>query len=253
VSNGQVHRLWNGSPDKYCELNARLQTSLKQQTAIRRHPLLFPALHSKERNELNSKGKNKNGSHKNKKRELITSTVPEPPDSVGYGCPTCSPPGCTVWSTDTFVNSVQATKSHTNLGGQVHCLSWFLHVRLVNQPAVTVVALCPPPPKMVGCTCCRLSYTGTDPPRRTQKLRFGRSGVSRILGKSEFHIHMVNYTRLHEALQLKSQPTHITTLSAAEWLPCRLRYRPAVLLRHLRLTALSISKGKIQRAFKKTY
>ena len=62
---------------------------------------------------------------------------------------------------------------------------------------------------------------------------------------------MVNYTRLHEAIQLKSQPTHIRTLPAAEWLPCRLRYRPAVLFRHLRLTALSISKGKIQRAFKK--
>ena len=69
------------------------------------------------------KGKTRKAATKIKKKELITSIVPEPQDSVGYGCPTCSPPGCTIWSADTFVNSVQATKSHTNLGGQVHRLS----------------------------------------------------------------------------------------------------------------------------------
>jgi hypothetical protein len=81
------------------------------------------------------------------KKELITSIVPETPDSVCYGCPTCSPPGCTIPPAATFVNSVQATKSYTNLDGKVHRLSWFLHVGLVNQPAVTIVALCPPPKK----------------------------------------------------------------------------------------------------------
>jgi len=69
--------------------------------------------------------------------------------------------------------------------------------------------------------------------------------------QNSIYEHMVNYTRLHEAIQLKSQPTHTRTLSAAEWLPCGLRYRPAVLFLQLHLTALSISKGKIQRAFKK--
>ena len=103
-------------------MNACLQTSLKQQTAIRRRPLL-EVLNSKDSNELNSKGKNKKGIHKKiKKKELITSIVPEPPDSVGYGCPTCSPPGCTIWPAATFVGSVQATKSQTNLGDQVHRL-----------------------------------------------------------------------------------------------------------------------------------
>ena len=79
---------------------------------------------SKDRNELKSKGKNKKGIHKNiKKHELITPLVAEPSDSVGYGCPIRSPLGCTIRPAATFVNSVQATKSHTNLGSQAHRLS----------------------------------------------------------------------------------------------------------------------------------
>ena len=51
--------------------------------------------------------------------------------------------------------------------------------------------LSPPPKKGLDAHAVGY-YTGTDTPRRTQKLRLGRSGASRILLKSEFHTQMVN-------------------------------------------------------------
>ena len=60
---------------------------------------------------------------------------------------------------------------------------------------------------------------------------------------------MCMYKRVH----LKSKSQHSVTWSAAVWPLRRLCCRPTVFLCHLRITALSLPTGNIQRAFQKCY
>jgi len=50
-----------------------------------------------------------------------------------------------------------------------------------------------------------------------------------------------------KVVQVKSKLHH--TWSTAAWLAHGLRYRPAILFRNLRFTALSFAEGKIRRSF----
>lgn len=50
-------------------------------------------------------------------------------------------PGCIKWPMATFVNYIHTMKLHSNFGGYVYHV-WFWHMWLVNQPTITVQALC---------------------------------------------------------------------------------------------------------------
>jgi hypothetical protein len=59
-----------------------------------------------------------------------------------HGCPTSHPPACLTQPASTFVNYVCTKKQHSNLRSYTYHLLWFLHVRPVKLPTITVVAHC---------------------------------------------------------------------------------------------------------------
>jgi hypothetical protein len=92
--------------------------------------------------------------------------------------------------------------------------------------------------------CSQDELPNIDTPRLTQYLRSGRSGDSHILFKSELSVPEVNYVCISKGVCLKSQVRHTGTRPVAAWPPRRMCYRPAVVFRHLTLTAISFPHNK---------
>jgi len=76
-----------------------------------------------------------------------------------------------------------------------------------------------------------------------------RSGTSRILGKSELSVHVVDYLCIHKGVRLKSKLQNPGIRSVTTSPPCRVCYRPTVFFRHFRLIGLSFPQWKIRRVF----
>ena len=77
--------------------------------------------------------------------------------------------------------------------------------------------------------------------------------IRQLLVRMCVYMYIYTHTHMYSWVQFNTELHHAGTWSAEAWPPSRLRYRPTIFFRQLRLIALKHPQGKIRRTFKKCH